>query len=156
MIWSLQSQENKFKVRSRILWFWQYRYHDVKYLPSSFNDNILFILPHVTLRVLNTYGSSMNGMDKNCEGHPWCITKTTNIQNNFGLSFRRSTCACHLQYPNDNCDYMHHNGGLLNNTKWIGSTPLPFFVVMFPILGLLLSVRYVVSHMCALFCVMLE
>jgi hypothetical protein len=101
---------------------------DVKYLPSSFDGDVLFVLPPVVLKVPNTYGRSMDGMDKMCDGHPWCTTKTTNIQNNFGLSFRHSTCVCHLQCPNDYCDYMHRNGGLRNNTEWAGSTPLPFFV----------------------------
>ena len=54
--------------------------------------------------------------------------KTTNIQNDCGLFFRWSTCTCHLQCPNVYCDYMHHNGGLRNNTEWVGSTPLPFIV----------------------------
>ena len=101
---------------------------DVKYLPSSFDGDVLFVLPPVALGVSNTYGRSMDGMDKMCDGHPWCTTKTTNIQNDFGLSFRRSTCAGHLQCPNDYCDYMHRNGGLRNNTEWAGSTPLPFVV----------------------------
>ena len=70
----------------------------------------------------------MDGMDKMCDGHPWCTTKITNIQNDFGLSFLRSTREGHLQCHNDYCDYMHPNGGLRNNTKWVGSTPLPFVV----------------------------
>ena len=52
---------------------------DVKYLPSFFNGDVLFLLPHVALKVLSTYGSSMDGMDKMCDGRPWCTTKTTNI-----------------------------------------------------------------------------
>jgi hypothetical protein len=113
----------------------------------------LFLLPPVALKAPTTYGRSMDGMDKMCDGHPWCTTKTTNIQNDFGLSFRRSTCAGHLQCQNDYCDYMNRNGGLRNNTEWAGSTPLPFAVgVALP----LSSVRYVVLHLCALFCVMFE
>ena len=60
---------------------------DVKYLPSSFDGDILFVLPLVPLGVPSAYGRSMDGMDKMCDGHPWCTTKTTNIQNDFGLSF---------------------------------------------------------------------
>ena len=70
----------------------------------------------------------MDGMDKMCNGHPWCTTKTTNIQNNFGLSFRHSTCGGHLQCHNDCCDYMHRNGGVRNNTEWANSIHLPFAV----------------------------
>ena len=70
----------------------------------------------------------MDGMDKMCDGHSWCTTKTMNIQNDFELFFRRSTCAYHLQCPNDYCDYMHCNGGLRKNTEWAGSTHLLFLV----------------------------
>ena len=101
---------------------------NVKYLPSSFDGDILFVLPPVPLGVPSAYGRSMDGMDKMCDGHPWCTTKTTNIQNDFGLSFRRSTCAGHLQCQNDHCDYMHRNGGMRNSTEWAGSTHLPFVV----------------------------
>ena len=101
---------------------------DVKYLQFFFNGDVLFLLTPVTLRVPSTYGRSMDDMDKICDGHSWCTTKTTNIQNDFELSFRRSTCARHFQCPNDYYDYVHRNGGLRNNTKWAGSTPLPFVV----------------------------
>ena len=129
---------------------------DVKYLPSSFNGDILFLLPPVALRVLSTYGHSMNGMDKMCDGHPWCTTKITNIQNDLGLSFRRSTCACHLQCPNNYCDYIHRNRGLRNNTKWASSTPLPFFVGNVPHIRSTIECKYVVPHLYALLCVVLE
>ena len=52
---------------------------DVKYLPSSFNGDVLLLLSHVALKVPSTYGRSMDGRDKMCDGHPWCIIKTTNI-----------------------------------------------------------------------------
>ena len=79
-----------------------------------------------------------------------------NIQNNFGLSFRHSIYVGHLQCSNDYCDYMHRNGTLRNNTKWASSTPLPFVVDNVPLLGPLLSVRYVILYLCVLLCVMLE
>ena len=60
------------------------------------NGDILFLLPHVTLRVLSTYVRSMDAMDKMCDGHLWCTTKTTNIQNDFGLFFRRTMKPWHL------------------------------------------------------------
>ena len=52
--------------------------------------------------------------------------QTTNIQNNFRLSFRQSTYTSHLQCPNEFYDYMHHNAGERNHTEWAGSTPTPF------------------------------
>ena len=60
---------------------------DVKFLPSSFNGDMLFVLPLMPLGVLSAYGRSRDGMDKMCDGHLWCTTKTTNIQNDFGLVF---------------------------------------------------------------------
>ena len=69
---------------------------DVKYLPPSFDGDIIFILPPIAVDVSSMYGRSMNGMDKMCDGYPWCTTKITNIQNDFRLSFRRSSCAGHL------------------------------------------------------------
>ena len=60
---------------------------DVKCLPSSFDGDILFILSPMPLGVPSGYGRSMDGIDKMCNGHPWCTTKTTNIQKDFGLFF---------------------------------------------------------------------
>ena len=99
---------------------------DLKYLPSSFDGDILFVLPSVSFGVPSAYGRSMDGMDKMCDRYLWCTAKTTNTQNDFGLTFRRSTCACHFQCSNDFCDYMHRNASERNNTEWVGSTPTPF------------------------------
>ena len=52
---------------------------DVKYLPPSFDGDVIFILPPINVDVSNTYGCFKGGMDKMCDGHPWCTTKTTNI-----------------------------------------------------------------------------
>lgn len=62
--------------------------HDAKCLPPSFNNDVLFVLPLVAMGVPSAYGRLMDGMKKMCDGHPWCTTKTTNIQNDFGLSFQ--------------------------------------------------------------------
>ena len=85
-------------------------------------------MPPVAHRVPNTYGHSMDDIDKMCDGHYWYTIKITNIQNNFGLSFQGSTYASHLQCHNDCCNYIHHNRGVRNNTEWAGSTPLPLVV----------------------------
>jgi hypothetical protein len=37
--------------------------------------DVLFFLPPVALKAPSTYGRSMDGMDKMCDGHPWCTTK---------------------------------------------------------------------------------
>ena len=46
---------------------------DVNYLTSSLNGDVLFLLPPVTLNAPSTYGRSMDGMDKMCDG----VTKST-------------------------------------------------------------------------------
>ena len=99
---------------------------DVKYLPPSFDGGVIFILPPIAVDVSSTYGRSMDGMDKMCNGHIWCTTKTTNIQNDFGFFFRRSSCARHLLCTNTYSDYLYRNGGVHNCTEWIGSTLIPF------------------------------
>ena len=70
---------------------------DVKYLPPSFDNVRLFVLHHVAMGFPNAFGQFMNGMDKMCDIHPWYTTKTTNIQNNFGLSFKCSSYIGQLQ-----------------------------------------------------------
>jgi hypothetical protein len=38
--------------------------HYVKYFPPSFDNDILFVLSHVTLGVPSVYGQSVDSMDK--------------------------------------------------------------------------------------------
>ena len=100
----------------------------MKYLPSSFNGNVIFILSPVKTGIPYAYDKAMDDMDKIYDVHVWCRTKTTNIQNEFGLTFRRSSCVGHLQCPNDSCAYLSRNGGVRNSTEWIDITPTPFMV----------------------------
>ena len=44
--------------------------HIVKYMPSSFDIDFLFMLHHLSLGVLNTCNWSMDGMEKMCDGYP--------------------------------------------------------------------------------------
>ena len=60
---------------------------DVKYLPPSFDGDVIFISPPMNVDESSTYGRSMDDMDKMCDGHPWYTTKTTNIQNKILDSF---------------------------------------------------------------------
>ena len=55
----------------------------VKYLPPSFDGDVIFILPPIVVDVSSTYRCSMDSMDEMCDGHSWYTTKTTNIQNHF-------------------------------------------------------------------------
>ena len=69
---------------------------DVKYLPPSFDGDVtILILPRINVDVSSVYDQSMDDMDKICGKHPWCTTKTTNIQNDFGHCFRRFSYAGH-------------------------------------------------------------
>lgn len=53
---------------------------DVKYLAPSFDGDILFVLPLVSMNIPNVYNRFMDGIDKMYDGHHWCTTtKTTNI-----------------------------------------------------------------------------
>ena len=52
--------------------------------------------------------------------------KTTNIQNDFGPSFRRSSCIGHMQYTNKYYNYLYHIEVTHKCTEWIGSMPIPF------------------------------
>ena len=93
MPWSLQSKKKMLKSDIAFIDFDNIDIRNIKYLPSYFDGDLLFFLPPAAHRIPSKYGLSMNGMDKMCDGHPWCATKTMNIQNDFGLSFRRVTCT---------------------------------------------------------------
>ena len=69
-------------------------------MPSYFDGDFLFVLPTMSMGVPCAYGCSMNGINKMCDVHPWYIIKSTNIQNDFALFFRCSSCVGHLQYIN--------------------------------------------------------
>ena len=70
----------------------------------------------------------MDGMGKQYDGHTWCKTMTSNISNEFGLTFQKSACTGHLQCPNLDCDYIDRNAGKVNFSEWAGLTPSPFLV----------------------------
>lgn len=78
---------SKFKFDLYLIKFDNLVVEDIKYLPFAFDGNVLFILPFVDLAILDAYGKSMDGMDTIHDGHAWCITKTTNDHNEFGLIF---------------------------------------------------------------------
>ena len=101
---------------------------DVKYMPYFFNGDVIFILPPVKTEIPDAYDKVMDGMDMIYDGHAWCKFKTTNIQNDFSLTFRRSSCVGHLQCPNDSYEYFSRNGRDRNSIEWIGITPTPFMV----------------------------
>ena len=68
-----------------------------KFLPPTFNGDVLFKLPSV-----DKSGSfhMMHGMDKRHDGHAWTKTVTSNIKSDVRLTFRTSTCIGHLRCEN--------------------------------------------------------
>lgn len=64
---------------------------DVKYLLSSFDGDVLSLLPLVVHKAPSTYGRSMNNMNKMCNSYPLVHHQTYKIQIDFRLSFRHFT-----------------------------------------------------------------
>jgi hypothetical protein len=61
----------------------------------------------------------MQGMDKKYDGHFWCKIKTTNIKNNDGLKFKRSSYVGHVFCQNLQFVYYVKNDAY-NETNWEG------------------------------------
>jgi hypothetical protein len=93
----------------------------VKFLPSTFNGDVLFELP-----LVDTSGPfhMMHGMDKRHDGHAWTKTVTSNIKSDMSLTFRTSTCIGHLCCENQDCEYTSHihRTSLVNEREWDGFT----------------------------------
>ena len=69
----------------------------VKFLPPTFNGDVLFKLP--TVEKLGSF-HMMHGMDKRHDSHAWTKTITSNIKSDVSLTFHTSTCIGHLQCEN--------------------------------------------------------
>jgi hypothetical protein len=93
----------------------------VKFLPPTFNGDVIFELPPV-----DTSGSfqMMHGMDKRYDGHAWTKTVTSNIKSDMSLTFHTSTCIGHLRCQNQDCEYTTrvHRTSLINEREWDGFT----------------------------------
>jgi hypothetical protein len=93
----------------------------VKFLPSTFNGDVLFELPPV-----DTSGPfhMMHGMDKRHDGHAWTKTVTSNIKSDMSLTFRTSICIGHLRCGNQDCEYTSriHRTSTVNEREWDGFT----------------------------------
>jgi hypothetical protein len=68
---------------------------NVPYIPATFDGDVLFELPLVNN--LDGHYGQMQGMDKKYDGHFWCKVKTTNIKNDFNLTFCNIKCLGHLE-----------------------------------------------------------
>jgi hypothetical protein len=91
----------------------------VKFLPPTFNGDVLFELPPV-----DTSGPfhMIHGMDKRHDGHAWTKIVTSNIKSDMSLTFRTSTCIGHLCCENQDCEYTSriHRTSQINEREWDG------------------------------------
>jgi hypothetical protein len=114
-IWASKGVRNVFKT----LHFDTLDIQRVKFLPPTFNGNVLFELPPV-----DTLGPfhMMHGMDKRHDGHAWTKTVTSNIKSDMSLTFRTSTCIGHLRCENQDCEYTSHihRTSPVNEREWNG------------------------------------
>ena len=65
----LTKSRKRFKFDLNVINFDSKDVRDVKYLPPSFDDDVIFILPPINVDVFSTYGRSMDDMHKMCDGH---------------------------------------------------------------------------------------
>ena len=101
---------------------------NITFLPQEFNGDILFEFS--PSGAIKTQAGVMEGMDKRYDGHVWCRTKTSNIRNDNGLTFRYSACVGHLRCTNSVCPFLEREGRLadVNEIEWDGCTDSPFQV----------------------------
>ena len=83
------------------------RHKKVEYLPAVFNNNVIFELPPIGDGASKTQAKAMKGMDKRYNGHLWTKKITTNITDDFGLSFRYSSCIGWLRCINKECEFLN-------------------------------------------------
>ena len=106
------------------------RHEKVEFLPSVFDGDIIFEFPPIGRESSHSHARFMFGMDKRFDGHAWCRTKTSNISNDLGLTFRSSCCVGHLRCDNMGCDYLNRPNRPtdVNETEWEGCTASPFHI----------------------------
>lgn len=75
-------------------------------------------------------------MDKKHDGHVWCKANTTNIKNNFNLTFQNARCLGHLQCQNYGYDFfllnkcknkIAWNGNIVHDLKGLVLLPVRLF-----------------------------
>ena len=96
----------------------------MKYLPPSYNGDVIFELPqsHVSA---STSKNTMDNMDKQFDGHTWCRTITSDIHNSQGFTFRKSLYVGQLVCNNQDCDFLSRLSKR-NETEWLGRINTPF------------------------------
>jgi hypothetical protein len=111
----------------------------VKFLPPTFNGDVLFELPLV---------DTLGPFHKRHDGHAWTKTVTSNIKSDMSLTFRTSTCIGHLRCENQDCEYTSriHRTSPVNEREWMDSLSRQFRLGSLHLLGRHLSLRFVRFH----------
>ena len=109
---------------------------EVNHLPPRFDGTQLFVLSTVEVSSSQSKAMSMDGIDKQYDGHVWTETQTTNITYGVGLAFCSSTCVGHLRCQNPSCDYLQRVPRIsqVNDTEFDGLTKefFPLSVIVPP------------------------
>ena len=118
---------------------------EVNHLAPCFDGTQSFVLPEAEVSSSQSRTKSMDGMDKQYDGHVWTKTQTTNITNDVGLAFCSSTCVGHLQCQNPSCGYLQraHRIPQVNDMEFDGFTKEPF-----PLSGIVPSGSTLVCMIC--------
>ena len=110
------------------------KHEKIQYLPALFHGAVIFELPPLGDMAAQSQAKAMQGMDKRYDGQVWTKTITTNITNDFGLSFRYSACVGHLRCNNHECKYLNRRPHIfqVNETEFEGCTLQAFVVDQTP------------------------
>ena len=94
----------------------------VNILPPSFNGDVIFEFLAIDTCNTSSQAKQMVEMDKRYDGHVWTKTKTTNIVNRSGLTFRTSVCVGHVRCMNSSCAFLSrvHRLHDVNKLEWEG------------------------------------
>jgi hypothetical protein len=116
-LWASKGTRNVFKT----LDFDSLEIQRVKFLPPTFNGDVLFELPPVDM---SGPFHMMHGMDKCHDGNAWTKTVTSNFKNDMSFTFRKSTYIGHLRCENQDCEYTSriHRTSPVNEREWDGFT----------------------------------
>ena len=106
-------------------------HQQVEFLLPAYNRDAIFELPLCRPSSLSSTAKNLEGMDKRCDGHPWCKLVTTNIHSSDNLKFRKSFCAGHLICENIEYEYFRR-AARKNETEKSGSIIFPFAIGIIP------------------------
>ena len=106
-------------------------HQQVEFLPPAYDGDAIFELSLCRPSSSSSATKNLEGMNKRCDGHPWCKLVTTNIHSSDKLKFRKSFCASHLICENIECEYFTR-AARRNETEWSGSTIFPFAIGIIP------------------------